>query len=328
MGEMENGNGSFPKQSDQTNNERLLCIAFVSFMTFSILQMLAAIIAGSEALLGDSAAMMVDAFTYLLNWYAERQKRTFAQILQGGCDNDMIVLRYRKYHLQLELLPPLVSVTTLVVVIGLVLRNAIRILILDANRDVSLQADPNVNLMLLCSMLNLLLDVLNVFCFAKAKHALGYDTGVHDDEPVQEHLHLKSGQRLLDHDETGDRQKSSMEPLEIEQEEEHDHKEEANLNMCSAYTHVFADTLRSMAVIIASILADFVPAITPEEADASAAVVVTGLILLSLIPLVKGMIHTLGELQQVNSLLIDGLLEGTDMENIDFENQNGSTEAP
>jgi hypothetical protein len=88
---------------------------------------------------------------------------------------------------------------------------------------------------LLCSMFNLLLDVLNVFCFAKAKHALGYDTGVHNDEPVQEQLHLKSVQRLLDHDETGDRQRSSIEPLEIEQET-HEQKEESNLNMCSAYT--------------------------------------------------------------------------------------------
>ena len=75
-------------------------------------------------------------------------------------------------------------------------------------------------------------------------------------------------------------------------------------------------------MIVASILADFVPAITPEEADASAAVVVTGLILLSLIPLIKGMIHTLGELHQVNSLLMDGLLEGPETEDIDFENQH------
>jgi hypothetical protein len=81
-----------------------------------------------------------------------------------------------------------------------------------------------------------------------------------------------------------------------------------------------------MAVIVASILADFVPSITAEEADASAAVVVTGLILLSLIPLIQGMIHTLGELQQVNSLLIDGLLEGPDTESIDFEDQDELTE--
>lgn len=78
-------------------------------------------------------------------------------------------------------------------------------------------------------------------------------------------------------------------------------------------------------MIVASILADFVPSITPEEADASAAVVVTGLILLSLIPLIKGMIHTLGELQQVNSLLIEGLLENLETEDIDFDNDPENT---
>lgn len=217
-------------------------------MTFSVAQTIAAIIAGSEALLGDSAAMMVDAFTYLLNWYAERQKRAYAQFLQNDRDNDRVVLEFRKYHLQLELLPPLVSVSTLLLVIGLVLRKAIRVLILDATRDVSLQADPNVNLMLLFSILNLFLDILNVFCFAKAKHALGYDTGVDhiDAPPIKDQLQLKSMQRLLDDDETGDRQEEEnlhsgnsesnrMEPLEIESDEQ-DHQHDANLNMCSAYT--------------------------------------------------------------------------------------------
>lgn len=76
-------------------------------------------------------------------------------------------------------------------------------------------------------------------------------------------------------------------------------------------------------MIVASILADFVPVITPEEADASAAIVVSVLIVLSLIPLVKGMIHTLGELRQVNSLLIDGLMDGMEDEHSDLDQDAG-----
>jgi Co/Zn/Cd efflux system component len=64
---------------------------------------------------------------------------------------------------------------------------------------------------------------------------------------------------------------------------------------CSAYTHVFADTLRSIAVIIATIIALIVKSVTPEEADASAAVVVSILILLSLIPLFQGLKQSLEE---------------------------------
>lgn len=78
--------------------------------------------------------------------------------------------------------------------------------------------------------------------------------------------------------------------------------------------HVFADTLRSIAVIIAASLAEFTPAITSEEADAAAAVVVSVLIALSLIPLFSGMVKTFGALKRVNALLAEEELESGDNE--------------
>lgn len=85
---------------------------------------------------------------------------------------------------------------------------------------------------------------------------------------------------------------------------------------------MFADTLRSLAVIIASILASFVPTITPEEADASAAVIVSVLIAFSLVPLAHGMVQTVGELGQVNSLLAEGLLDSSEDEAVDFDEED------
>jgi Co/Zn/Cd efflux system component len=61
--------------------------------------------------------------------------------------------------------------------------------------------------------------------------------------------------------------------------------------------------MRSIAVIAAALLAEYVPSITAEEADATAAVVVSILIFLSLIPLVTGMIRTYNALRQVEELL-------------------------
>ncbi len=69
-----------------------------------------------------------------------------------------------------------------------------------------------------------------------------------------------------------------------------------NIKKCSAYTHVFADTIRSIAVLTASILAKFVPSITAEEADASAAVAVSVIILFALFPLFDGLKTTAVEL--------------------------------
>ena len=67
--------------------------------------------------------------------------------------------------------------------------------------------------------------------------------------------------------------------------------------------HVFADSMRTTAMILASILAEFSPSITPEVADASAAVVVSLLIILSLLPLFTGMVQSVRSLRGVHSEL-------------------------
>ena len=167
-----------------STNERLLVIAFVSFMSFSITQMYFAFRAESEAMKGDSAAMIVDSFTYLFNWFAERRKRTFDQYymeptaLAFTPDRARLVRQRtkRKVVLQYEILPPLLSVSTLVVVTAVVLRDALRVIWLDLHRDPALQSDPNIHLMMMFSMINLCLDGMNFVCFARGGHLFGYDT--------------------------------------------------------------------------------------------------------------------------------------------------------
>ena len=61
--------------------------------------------------------------------------------------------------------------------------------------------------------------------------------------------------------------------------------------------------MRSIAVILASLVAEFSPSVTPEEADAAAAVIVSILIALSLIPLFSGMRQTFAALKRVETLL-------------------------
>jgi hypothetical protein len=229
-------------------------------MTFSVCQTIAAFIAGSEAMMGDSAAMLVDALTYLFNLIAERKKKTYIlaqQQEQLSCSSDhpelaqkLRVLKYKRYLLQLELIPPLLSVSTLLVVTGFVLHAAIRVLVLDATRDTSEQSDPNIHIMMLFSVLNLLLDGLNIFCFAKAKHALGYSTQEEPDPPRLNRRRKPSAVKpLIDHDKLhsaihlqpgADSSNSlaleSLIPLEIEEFRSEADDEHPNLNMCSAYT--------------------------------------------------------------------------------------------
>lgn len=301
-------------------------------MGFATVQTIVAFIAKSEAMLGDSAAMAVDALTYGFNLYAEREKnRDRMDDENNANETDNVELKSsnrnqqdstehhddtaveeeterqrleqqflkRRRHLHLELTPPLMSVTILIVVTVFVLRNSIQTLVLDAHRKQSEQSIPNLELMMAFSTTNLLIDVFNVTCFARAKHLMGYNTTEKPDtqeygEVIDDGLYL--GVSDDDRNENG-----SLEADDHEYSEEAEEEEKVNLNMCSAYTHVFADTLRSIAVIIAAIIAYTSKIVTPEVADATAAVIVSAIILLSLVPLFSGLVRTWRELRSIAS---------------------------
>ncbi|CAB9513063.1 expressed unknown protein [Seminavis robusta] len=306
-------------QQERQNNENLLGTAFCTFMSFATVQTIVAVFAKSEAMLGDSAAMIVDALTYLFNWHAERKKAHFETpewaatiLMTTGNDNDETRQRVldrtrRKQILQLELVPPLISVSTLLIVTGFVLHQSVRVLVLDVHRSIDKQGNPNIEIMMYFSIANLGLDLVNVANFAKAKHLFGYETNEY--QPPQGH------EALTTHEDAETGKAAMYSPSSTpdnhhnenngdgseDEEEQEDQDHTANLNMCSAYTHVFADTLRSIAVLVASSISELVEWVTPEEADAAAAVVVSALIILSLIPLLNGLVQSSRELQLIRA---------------------------
>ena len=140
------------------------------------MQFFFAVAANSQAMMADCAAMTVDAITYLFNYGAERMKnRTIPE-------NDFELhpeARQRHQKLQrlyLELIPPLVSVTTLLVVTFVSVKDAIDVL-MDDGAD---SKTPDVLIMSVFSLLNLILDALNLSCFAKAADQIvGLSPAVH-----------------------------------------------------------------------------------------------------------------------------------------------------
>jgi hypothetical protein len=135
-------------------------------------------------MVADSSAMVIDSLTYLFNSYAERIKN---MSLSESDDEtlteavrEMRRLRRTRQRLWLEILPPLCSVLTLIVLTICIILDAVHTL-LEPNDDVfhddkssSTENDPNIGIMFLFSALNLGLDILNVSCFARAKHAFGF----------------------------------------------------------------------------------------------------------------------------------------------------------
>lgn len=110
------------------------------------------------------AAMYVDVVTYLFNFLAER--------LKHGHDTSISARALRLRRLYLELIPPSISVVTLMIVTILALSQAFDTLFTVIDDDG--EDAPDLQIMLVFSALNLLLDFVNVSCFARVDQAAGF----------------------------------------------------------------------------------------------------------------------------------------------------------
>eukprot|EP00804_Cyclotella_cryptica_P008674 CCRYP_020843-RA/>CCRYP_020843-RA protein AED:0.04 eAED:0.04 QI:357/1/1/1/1/1/3/420/350 len=330
-----NGNGAPGNVNPNVpSNIYLLNVAFYSFALFALGQMFVAVwIARSEAMIGDSSAMVIDSLTYLFNSYAERIKN----LSLSTDDDDHLTEREKelkrlgrtRQRLLLEIAPPLCSVLTLIGLTIYIIKDALDTL---ARTDFesgegdgsSSYSDPNVGIMFFFSGLNLALDILNVTCFARAKHAFGfavidedrhrymlaYDGSLHnvyadslrvrseinlsDDDPEEEAINVAQGQNY-----SSITNESNDTHLQINREKTF---KEVNLNMCSAYTHVFADTLRSTAVLLAAGISYTFKVGAPAVVDAVAALAVSLIILMSLGPLLRGIFHAWRQLRRLSEI--------------------------
>jgi Co/Zn/Cd efflux system component len=172
-------------------------------------------------------------------------------------------------------------VVTLIWVTIIGLRQSIAIL---RDPDSEQHRRPDLAIMLSFSALNLLLDILNVSCFASVDQAIGLET------LTTRNVHLY----------TGEEEASLLANVSDQGERDDDESSQdtevaggLNLNMCSAWTHVCADTLRSAAVLVAAGFASLFPSLlTAADADSWAAIVVSVIILISLVPLFEGLYWT------------------------------------
>lgn len=346
---------------ERISNEYTLYVAFVSFVGFMLIQGLVALyIAHSQSMLADSEAMSVDAFTYLFNLLAERIKNRPLSDAEKSMPHHVLEFRLEVKRLWLELVPPLISVVTLIVVTMVTLNEATRTLFRksnDGNDDAD--ADVSAGYMLLFSGLNLLLDVVNVTCFARAHQAYGLQKAMSVDELLVEDNYddpltrdykrammdtmkddestylLENGDqstakdgKYAENDDNGANEfqqlksTSAWDPsvpsLRVSMasrrrgsmtgavpETQHELEENffldsclgvVNLNMCSAWTHICADTMRSIAVLVAATIAFLFKQVPADKADSAAAIAVSITILVSLLPLLRGLAITAREL--------------------------------
>ena len=209
-------------------------VAFLSFLGFTTLQLVFAMVAHSQSMMTDCAAMYVDVLSYLVNFLAERLKH-------GKTGKNIRELRL--HRLYLELVPPLASVTTLIGVTVISLKKACEVLLnLENNDNDADGTSPDLDLMLLFSGLNLVLDFVNVSCFARVDQAVGIP-GQHGEENI--HVHIERGGDHHQHHNNNEATehthlvKKHDDKDEVESEQSDEEHQGMNLNMCSGKTKLF-----------------------------------------------------------------------------------------
>ena len=176
-------------------------------------------------MLADSEAMFVDAGTYLFNMVAERLKhRAFSEKELAMMPEERQFTR-RLHRLYLELIPPFISVTTLLAVTVTTLRYSISTLL--STTPHSTDDDPDLAIMLLFSSLNLILDMVNVTCFARVDQAVLTPLNFKE----LENHHEVSPLLVRDHAETESETNTVPDCDEVSED-----SSLINLNMCSAWT--------------------------------------------------------------------------------------------
>lgn len=150
------------------NNESVLSAAFYSFLIFMALESVFATIAHSQSMLADAEAMSIDALTYLFNLAAERLKnRPYTEYELKYLSVAERKIRREKLCLYLELIPPTLSVLSLVAVTAWTMTTAIATL-QQQNNNTDATMDVSVSIMFLFSAANLALDIFNVTWFANS----------------------------------------------------------------------------------------------------------------------------------------------------------------
>lgn len=197
------------------------------WQVFAAAELVAAILAKSESLLGDSITMMVDGGTYGINLWAEKAKEGKSEI----------------ERIKIDTIAPAISLVALIGVTIYVTYGAAERLANQSEADGN-DADPTV--MWAFALVNLVLDFVNIAMFFVGKS----DAGTY-------YFSCTVCNKL-------------------------------DLNMMSAFAHVGADTLRSIAVLVAGIAADE-NYVSSDRADSIGAIVVSFAIALSCVPLVGGL---------------------------------------
>lgn len=260
-----------------TSNQALLRIACFSFGIFVIAVIIGALESGALSLLGDGAAMGVDVITYLANMYAEYKA-------QHGISNQAKWI--------FRVIIPSFALCSLLAVTGWITSDAVAILVSPSTDSGD---DLDVAFLWGFATANTFVDALCSAAFYVRGRSVFYQEIKGALFRTEEH-HIQT--LALEESDVNDSQVESVKDIETDNiifesdmklETVNDTKsvesvKEVNLNMLSAFTHISADTLRTITIFIAAAVTTSTN-IRADVVDAYAAIIVTAIIICICFPL-------------------------------------------
>ena len=243
---------------DYQSNLKILVVTTTLFMAFVFAEIIGALASNSLSLLGDAAAMSVDVFTYGSNMYAERLKSQG----RGESERDRMIL---------EVYVPMFSISALLGVTIYILSDAVHTI-----RNPPAAGVVDVNFLYGFSSANFVIDVVSTYLFYR-KGKSAFISEIHHTHTFHtDRFHLSSAQVPLNPDDCGHPFSGKNELPEAKK----------NLNMISAFTHLGADSMRTLSVFIAAVIVT-TRGYSADICDAWAAIIVSGTIFFMVIPLLS-----------------------------------------
>lgn len=181
-------------------------------------------------MLADSEAMFVDVLTYLFNMLAERRKSRVDNEKELAMSPEERNISRRLHRLYLELIPPCISVIILLTVTVNSIKNAITTLL--SNTPLSPEDTPDLFIMMIFSVSNSILDIVNVACFVNVDHAFLSPLKF----PDMEEYHLQETCPLVLDQQGIETAAVSKMRATLDSDNFSEEGSSINLNMCSAWT--------------------------------------------------------------------------------------------
>ena len=269
---------------ENLSNYTILKITACLFSVFVTGEIIGALVSNSLSLLADASSMSIDVFSYLTNIYVE-----YVVNKGDSLSKNMTLFLFAGV--------PLFSLVALLAVTIWIVAEAIAVILNPPD-----SSSVDIYVMFGFASFNMLVDLLSLSLFYK-----NYDSALLNRQISRRSTSISA---IIKTPNDGDADRMRMLSKSVlHQVNFSDKSDNYNLNMLSAAAHVYADSLRTIAVFASALSVQLGAVHNSDIADAWAALVCSITIILAMIPIVMEIINAFRRYLSNDLDIYKGLLE-------------------